>query len=69
MQNFFSGGTSAKIFYKLVFVEECANYASGGMGHMKSTKSERLYCKVKVMMIGGGAEEIMKELAAKQLGI
>jgi hypothetical protein len=24
---------------------------------------------VKVMMIGGGAEEIMKELAAKQLGI
>jgi hypothetical protein len=24
---------------------------------------------VKVMMIGGGAEEIMKELAARQLGL
>lgn len=69
MQNFFSGGTSAKIFYKLVFVEECANYASGGMGHMKSTKIERLYCKVKVMMIGGGYKEILKDFAERQFCI
>ena len=41
----------------------------GGMGYMRGTVSERLYREVKVMMIGGGAEEIMKELAAKQLGI
>jgi acyl-CoA dehydrogenase len=27
----------------------------------------RIYREVKVMMIGGGAEEIMKELAARQL--
>jgi acyl-CoA dehydrogenase len=41
----------------------------GGMGYMRGTRSERLYREVKVMMIGGGAEEIMKELAARQLGV
>ena len=41
----------------------------GGMGFMRGTKSERIYREVKVMMIGGGAEEIMKELAARQLGV
>jgi acyl-CoA dehydrogenase len=41
----------------------------GGMGYVRGTKSERIYREVKVMMIGGGAEEIMKELAARQLGI
>ena len=50
----------------------CADQAVqilGGMGFMRGTKSERIYREVKVMMIGGGAEEIMKELAARQLGI
>jgi acyl-CoA dehydrogenase len=28
-----------------------------------------VYREVKVMMIGGGAEDIMKELAARQLGL
>jgi acyl-CoA dehydrogenase len=49
----------------------CADQAVqvlGGMGYMRGTKSERLYREVKVMMIGGGAEEVMKDLAAKQLG-
>jgi acyl-CoA dehydrogenase len=41
----------------------------GGMGFMRGTKSERIYREVKVNMIGGGAEEIMKELAARQLQI
>lgn len=41
----------------------------GGMGYMRGTKSERIYREVKVLMIGGGAEEIMKDLAARQLGI
>jgi acyl-CoA dehydrogenase len=41
----------------------------GGMGYMRGTKTERIYREVKVMMIGGGAEEIMKELAARQLGV
>jgi acyl-CoA dehydrogenase len=41
----------------------------GGMGFMRGTVSERVYREVKVMMIGGGAEDIMKELAARQLGL
>jgi acyl-CoA dehydrogenase len=41
----------------------------GGMGFMRGLKSERIYREVKVMMIGGGTEEIMKELAARQLGV
>ncbi len=50
----------------------CADQAVqilGGMGFMRGTKCERIYREVKVMMIGGGAEEIMKELAARQLGV
>ena len=35
---------------------------------MRGSRTERIYREVKVMMIGGGAEEIMKDLAAKQLG-
>ena len=41
----------------------------GGMGYMRGTASERIYREVKVMMIGGGAEEIMKDLAARQCGL
>jgi acyl-CoA dehydrogenase len=50
----------------------CADQAVqilGGMGFMRGTKCERIYREVKVMMIGGGSEEIMKDLAAKQMGI
>ncbi|HEX2546550.1 MAG TPA: acyl-CoA dehydrogenase family protein [Ramlibacter sp.] len=50
----------------------CADQAVqvlGGMGYMRGTVSERVYREVKVMMIGGGAEEIMKDLAARQLGL
>jgi acyl-CoA dehydrogenase len=50
----------------------CADQAVqilGGMGFMRGTKSERIYREVKVMMIGGGAEEIMKDLAARQLSL
>lgn len=50
----------------------CADQAVqilGGMGFMRGTKCERIYREVKVMMIGGGAEEIMKDLAARQLGL
>ena len=39
----------------------------GGMGYIKGTMSERLYRETKVMQIGGGSTEIMKDLAAKQL--
>jgi acyl-CoA dehydrogenase len=51
------------------FCADAAVQILGGMGFMRGTVSERLYREVKVMMIGGGAEEIMKELAARQLGL
>ncbi|MDN4588151.1 acyl-CoA dehydrogenase [Xenophilus aerolatus] len=50
----------------------CADQAVqllGGMGFMRGTRSERIYREVKVMMIGGGSEEVMKDLAARQLGV
>ncbi|WP_395689269.1 acyl-CoA dehydrogenase family protein [Caenimonas koreensis] len=51
------------------FCADAAVQTLGGMGFMRGTKSERIYREVKVMMIGGGAEEIMKDLAARQLGL
>jgi acyl-CoA dehydrogenase len=51
------------------FCADAAVQIQGGMGYMRGTKSERLYREVKVMMIGGGSEEIMKDLAARQLGL
>ncbi len=50
----------------------CADQAVqmlGGIGYMQGCRSERIYREVKVMMIGGGAEEVMKDLAARQLGL
>jgi len=53
-------------------MQSCADSAVqilGGMGCMRGNRVERIYRDVKVMMIGGGAEEIMKDLAARQLEI
>jgi acyl-CoA dehydrogenase len=50
----------------------CADQALqilGGAGYIRGTRSERIYREVKVMMIGGGSEEIMKDLAARQLRV
>ncbi len=50
----------------------CASEAvqiHGGMGFMRGTVVERIYREVKVNAIGGGAEEVMKDLAARQMGI
>lgn len=41
----------------------------GGMGYMRGTASERIYREVKVMTIGGGTDEVMKNLASAQMGI
>lgn len=48
----------------------CADQAVqilGGMGYMRGSRVERIYREVKVNMIGGGSEEIMKDLAARQM--
>ncbi len=39
----------------------------GGAGYLRGAAVERIYRETKVLSIGGGAEEIMKELAARQL--
>ena len=51
----------------LQFCADTAVQILGGMGFMRGTRVERIYREVKVNMIGGGAEEIMKDLAARQL--
>ncbi|MCG8689769.1 MAG: acyl-CoA dehydrogenase family protein, partial [Minwuiales bacterium] len=53
-------------------MEFCAREALhvfGGAGFMRGTKVERIYREVRVNAIGGGAEEIMRDLAARQLGL
>ncbi|WP_022720854.1 acyl-CoA dehydrogenase family protein [Rhodopseudomonas sp. B29] len=41
----------------------------GGAGYMRGGKVERIYRDVKVNAIGGGTEEIMKDLASRQMGL
>jgi acyl-CoA dehydrogenase len=41
----------------------------GGAGYMRGIKVERIYREVKVNAIGGGTEEIMKDLASRQMGL
>jgi acyl-CoA dehydrogenase len=53
-------------------MEFCAREAVqifGGAGFMRGPKVERIYREVRVNAIGGGAEEIMRDLAARQLGL
>src|SRR5260370_23096744 len=41
----------------------------GGAGYMRGIKVERIYREVKVNAIGGGTQEIMKDLASRQMGL
>jgi acyl-CoA dehydrogenase len=41
----------------------------GGAGYIRGAKVERIYREVKVNAIGGGAEEIMKDLASRRMGL
>ena len=41
----------------------------GGAGFMRGAKVERIYREVRVNAIGGGAEEIMRDLASRQMGL
>ena len=53
-------------------LEWCAGQAMqimGGAGYLRGNAVERIYRDVKVMAIGGGSEEIMKDLAVRQMGL
>ena len=53
-------------------LEFCAREASqilGGASYLRGSKVERIYREVRVNAIGGGSEEIMRDLAARQLGL
>jgi len=53
-------------------VEYCAGEAVqilGGAGFIRGNKVERIYRETKVLAIGGGSTEIMKDLAARQMGL
>ena len=53
-------------------MEFCAREAMqilGGAGFMRGHRVERIYREVRVMAIGGGSEEIMLDLAARQMGV
>lgn len=50
------------------FCADAAVQTLGGAGFVRGTRAERVYREAKVMQIGGGSTEIMKDLAARQLG-
>ncbi len=61
----------AKVNATLTF-EACAREAAqvlGGASYLRGDTVERLYREVRVQAIGGGSEEIMRDLASRQLGL
>jgi acyl-CoA dehydrogenase len=53
-------------------MRDCADGAVqilGGAGFLRGSRIERAWRDCKVYMIGGGAEEVMNDLAARQLGL
>jgi acyl-CoA dehydrogenase len=59
-------------FFTSKACEYCASEAMqilGGAGYLRGNRVERIYREVKVMAIGGGSEEIMRDLAVRQMGL
>lgn len=53
-------------------MEFCAREASqilGGASYLRDNRVERIYREVRVNAIGGGSEEIMRDLASRQYGL
>lgn len=53
-------------------MEFCAHEAMqimGGASYMRGCRVERIYREVRINAISGGSEEIMRDLASRQLGI
>jgi acyl-CoA dehydrogenase len=52
-----------------LYVVDKAVQLHGGLGYMRETEVERHYRDAKVLSIGGGSTEIMKDVVAKHLGL
>ena len=53
-------------------MEYCAREAMqilGGIGFIRDSRVERIYREVRVQAIGGGSEEIMRDMASRQYGV
>ena len=53
-------------------MEFCAREAMqimGGISYVRECRTERIYREVRVMAIGGGSEEILRDLASRQMGL
>jgi acyl-CoA dehydrogenase len=53
----------------LEFVASESMQIMGGAGYLRGNRIERCWREVKVMAIGGGSEEIMRDLAVRQMGL
>ena len=53
----------------LEWIASAAMQIFGGAGYLRGNAVERIYREVKVQAIGGGSEEIMRDLAMKQMGL
>jgi acyl-CoA dehydrogenase len=59
-------------FFATKALEFCASEAMqifGGAAYLRGNLVERVYREVKVVAIGGGSEEIMRDLAVRQMGL
>ncbi len=61
----------AKVFAtkSLEFTASESMQIMGGAGYLRGGRIERTWREVKVMAIGGGSEEVMRDLAARQMGL
>jgi acyl-CoA dehydrogenase len=57
----FAAQTAVNVTYEAVQIH-------GGMGYMRETLVERLSRDARLLPIGGGTQEVMKEIIAKRLG-
>ena len=54
---------------ELEFIANEAMQIFGGAAYLRGNPVERVYREVKVMSIGGGSQEIMRDLAVRQMGL
>ena len=65
----FGEGKLKKTTHSAVTFAKQAAQILGGASYLRGDTVERLYREVRVQAIGGGSEEIMRDLASRQLGL